>query len=112
MADSRDTLDTAESINGVIIRLTFTQWQHVLDEHSNDFSFHDYELVLDTVADPEYVLRAQRGALAAVIYERGDFLHVFYRELDSRDGFIITTRYESDFDRNKVIWRKYENDNY
>lgn len=102
-------LGTAVSTNSVSIRLTDERWEHIIDEHGHEFSYSDFSLVLDAVEDPDYILRGQRGSLIAVVPERSKFLFVIYRELTSPDGFIITARYERDFDRNKVIWRKYKN---
>lgn len=101
-------LGTAYSIGRVPVRLTDERWEHVLDQHPEDFSYLDFEMTLDTVEDPEYILRGRGGALIAVAEISGDFLHVYYREASSTDGFVITAYYKTSFDRSKVIWRKYD----
>lgn len=82
----------------------------MLDEHPHEFSYSDFEIVLDAVADPDYILRARDGARTAVVNYGKHFLHVYYRELNKHEGFIITAFYEPDFDRKLVIWRKHEHD--
>ncbi len=95
---------------GALIRLTLERWEHIVDEHSQDFSYSDYEIVLDAVGDPDYILRGRGGARRAVVNYGKRFLHVFYRKLNKQDGFIITAFYEPSFDRKLIIWRKDEHD--
>ena len=95
---------------GALIHLTLERWEHVLDEHQHEFSYSDFEIVLDAVADPDYILRARDGARDAVVNYGAQFLHVFYREINGNGGFVITARYLKTFDRTLVIWRKDEHD--
>ena len=95
------------SRNGVAIRLTEERWEHILDNHSDLFDYADYELTLETVADPEYVLRGGAGAMVAVTpFGRRGFLNVLYREVSRTDGFIITAYTTSTVDRRRIVWRK------
>lgn len=98
-------LGTATSKNGVTVRLTDERWEHVLDDHPSDFSYNDFETVLDVVEDPDYILRERHGSLAAVVSIGRRFLNVFYKEL-AGDGFIITAYMKAEIDRKKIVWRK------
>jgi hypothetical protein len=67
------------------------------------------EDVLDTVENPELILRAAGGVLVAVAsFGRHGFLHVLYRELSRADGFIITAYFKDSYNRRQVIWRANE----
>ena len=100
----------ATNERGALIRVTIEQWEHVLERHPQDFSFSDYEIILDAIADPDYILRGQTGARIAAVNYGKSFLHVIYRELDKHEGFFITAFYKPDIDRKLVIWRKHEQD--
>ena len=54
-------LGTADSVNGVPIRLTYERWEHILYRRPDMASF--IETVLDAVVDPEYILRGYKGTL-------------------------------------------------
>lgn len=96
-------LAVVDSVNNVPIRLTDERWyDHILVDHPEMSGYMDD--VLATVSNPEYILRIYRGARAAVASFGSDFLHVYYREVDSTDGFIITAFFKPDFNRQLVIW--------
>jgi hypothetical protein len=98
-------LGTADSVNGVPIRLTDERWEHILDSHPELVSFR--ETLLDAVENPDYILTSRRGALTAVaVLGRRAFLHVFYVEKSRRDGFIISALVEEKMNKAKIIWRK------
>lgn len=100
-------IGTARSINGVTIRLTDERWEHVLDVRP--FMNGYEEDVLDTVENPELILRAAGGVLVAVAsFGRRGFLHALYRELSRTDGFIITAYFKDSYNRRQVIWRANE----
>ena len=98
-------LGTADSVNGVPIRLTDERWDHILYRRPDMASF--IETVLDAVVDPEYILRGYKGTLIAIVHlgERS-YLNVIYRELSQTDGFIVTARIERRLDKSKIIWRR------
>ena len=99
-------LGIAYSINGVPVRLTEERWEHTLDRHA-EFSYNDFDMVLEAVEEPEYILRGYGGTkLAVVVLGRGGYLHVVYRELNVNDGFIITAGIRASMDRKKIIWRR------
>lgn len=98
-------LETISSINGVRIRLTEERWEHIIDEHPYMTSY--YEALLAAVEQPQYILRGRKGVMVAVAsLGRRKFLHVMYRELGKRDGFIITAFIQSNFERSRSLWRE------
>jgi hypothetical protein len=98
-------LETAYSINNVPIRLTDERWDKIVDSHPYMSSY--YERMLDAVEQPQYILRGQSGTLVAVVsLASRTLLHVMYREVNQKDGFIITAFIQTSFDRNKIIWRE------
>ncbi len=99
-------LDIVESIEGVPVRLTDTQWEHIVDRHP--FLSGYYDAILDAVAEPEFILRGHRGAKTAVVnLGKRRWLHVTYRELKGKkDGFIITAYIDDEYDGKLVIWRR------
>ena len=98
-------LGIADSVNGVPIRLTDERWEHILGAHPDFASYR--ETVLDAVENPDYILASRRGTLAAVIVlGRRAFLHVFYVEKDTHDGFILSARVVEKMDKARIVWRK------
>ena len=57
-------MDIAISRNGVPIRLTEERWFHIVENH-DDLAGH-YDDVLDTVENPDFMLRGYGGALIAL----------------------------------------------
>ncbi len=104
-------LGVAHSINNVPVRLTVERWDAILNMHPYDFSYHDYEMVLDAVADPDYIVRANAGALfAVVVLGRRRYLHVLYRKLRKTDGFIITAYIDPVMFKGQILWRRDDHD--
>jgi len=103
-------LGTAISIKGFPVRLTDERWEHILDRHPHDFSYSDWQMILDVVENPDYVLRGHRSARAAAVPAGNEYLFVMYRELKlkdkSKDGFIITAYYDDYLDKSIIIWRR------
>lgn len=97
-------LGTVESVNGVPIRLTDERWEHILDSRPY---MRNYEAdVLETIETPDLVLRAAGSVLVAVTaHGRNGFLHVVYREVSRRDGFVITAYFKDSYHRRQVLWR-------
>ncbi len=97
-------IGTARSINSVTVRLTNERWEHILDVRP--FMLGYEEDVLETVENPELILRAAGGVLVAVAsFGRSGFLHVLYREVSRTDGFIITAYFNDSYNRRQIIWR-------
>ena len=57
-------MDVAFSKNGVPIRLTDERWFHIVENHDDVAGYYDE--VLETIEDPEIILRGHSGALIAV----------------------------------------------
>lgn len=98
-------LDIVKSVNGVPIRLTSERWFHIVENH-NDLAGY-YEEVLDTVENPNLIVKGYRGALVAQkeIY-KGHYLVVIYKETKENDGFIVTAYISSSLRKEKVVWQK------
>ncbi len=96
--------ETAESVNGVPIRLTDERWEHIEGNHPNMAGYRDD--CLDVVENPDLVLRGYGGALVAVKgYGRRGYLIVVYKEVSQQDSFIISARFVSTINRRNVVWR-------
>ncbi len=99
-------LDVVKSKDGVPIRLTFERWEHIIERHPSMSGFLD--AVLDAVEYPEFLSRGERGAKTAIVnLGRRRWLHVSYREVSRKDGFIITAFIYDRYDKNKIIWSKH-----
>lgn len=98
-------MDVAISVEGVPIRLTRERWFHIVENHDDMAGY--YEDVIDSVENPDFILRGYRGSLVAVrSYERRRYLMVVYRQLSLEDGFIITAYFTGKIDTKKALWRK------
>ena len=98
-------MDVVLSIEGVPIRLTAERWFHIVENHDDLAGYYDD--VLETVENPELVLRGYRGSLIAVRgYGRKRYLAVIYRQVSREDGFIITAYFTSRIERKKAIWKR------
>lgn len=96
-------LATVRSVNGVPIRLTEERWEHINETRDMRAYFDD---VLDAIESPEFILRGYKGAMIAVVpFGRSGFLHVLYREVGRRDGFIITAYFKRDYDKRSLLWQ-------
>jgi hypothetical protein len=98
-------MDQVLSQGGVPIRLTEERWFHIVENH-DDLAGH-YDDVLDTVENPDVILRGYGGALIAVKeVARRRCLAVVYRETSRNDGFIITAYFTSRIRRRSIVWQK------
>lgn len=98
-------LDIVKSIDGVPIRLTDERWyEHIIENHP-EINGH-YKTVLSAVENPMFVLRGRKGSKVAVVnVGRKKWLHVVYREITRKDGFIISAHFEKSYDENLIIWQ-------
>ena len=95
-------MDISYSINGVPIRLTHERWYHIIENH-DDLASYFYE-ALDTVENPDFVVRGNQGALkAAKNVGKDKWLVVVYREVTKTDGFIITAYFMDKKPRGEII---------
>lgn len=100
-------MDVTKSKNGVLIRLTAERWLHIIENHDDVAGY--YEDVLDTVEEPDYVIRGYRGALVALKESaRGKFLAVVYREASPQDGFVVTAYFTRKLRLKEevILWQK------
>lgn len=98
-------IETAKSVNGVLIRLTDERWAHITEEHS-ELAGMRFE-VLETIVQPAKIYQGNDGEnLAVKEIEKGKFLIAVYREIET-DGFIITaflTRRLKSLEKRKILW--------
>jgi hypothetical protein len=98
-------MDVAVSVEGIPIRLTHERWFHIVENHDDVAGYYDE--VLETIENPDLVLRGYRGTLMSVrSYGRRRYFMVVYRQVSADDGFIITAYFTSKLDRRYVVWRK------
>ena len=98
-------MDFTISRNNVPIRLTSERWFHIVENHEEVAGYYDE--VLETVEEPDIILRGYKGSLVAVKnYGHKKYLMVIYREISTNDGFIITAYFNNKIDRRKAIWKK------
>ena len=98
------------SRNGVPVRLTEERWLHIISRHPEMTNCR--AMLLETVAEPDYVQQGDFGELLAVrAYEEelepGRVVVVAYREVAPDDGFVLTA-YVADrsSSRRKIIWKR------
>lgn len=100
-----------KSIKGVDIRLTFERWYHISEAHVELIGL-SYE-VLETVNDPDVLVRGLAGEYLALKKLNKKYLVSIYREINKKDGFIITAFYTSDLKsllkKRKIIWKRSQN---
>ena len=96
---------TAQSVNGVPIRLTEERWQHIVEGH-DDLANYEQD-VFRVIEQPDTVFEGRHGSLIAVrSYARRGLLAVFYREVSRDDGFVITARFLVRQPKTKRVWPK------
>ena len=108
-----DSMRIAISKNGVPIRMTDKQWAHIVDSH--DYMAGNMDQVLESVEDPDYIIRGWTDELMALKYYdsidsislSAKHMVVVYKE--GNDRFIITAFMTSKPDkmlRRGTIWQK------
>jgi hypothetical protein len=98
-------LDVVNSVNGVPIRLTEERWFHIVENHDDLAGYYDD--VLNTVENPDFILKGYKGALIAIkAINKWHYLVVVYKELRKMDGFVITAYITSKIKKGLIIWRK------
>ena len=98
-------MEIAISRNAVPIRLTEERWFHIVENH-DDLAGH-YDDVLDTVENPDFILRAYGGALITLKgAARKTYLAVTYKDLGRDDGFVIAAYFTSRIARRLIVWQK------
>jgi len=99
-------LEVVQSKNNVPIRLNNERWLHITEEHAEMAGY--YFDVLETVQTPDGVYKGKAGEnIATKEIEEGKHIVVIYKEIDKKDGFIITaflTRKIKQFKRRIKVW--------
>lgn len=96
-------MDIVYSIRNIPIRLTAERWYHIVENH-DDVAGH-YDDVLETIENPDLVLRGYKGALIAIRGAgRGRYFCVVHRELNEDDGFVISAFFTTEINKRQIIW--------
>lgn len=103
-------IGTVTSTNGVSIRLTKERWAHIITSHL-EINPKTNKWILMVVKNPDVILEGDFGELLAVKKKPRSktYLVVPYKEVNSKDGFILTAYLTTDTKRlfkRKVIWSK------
>lgn len=99
-------MDIAYSVNGVPIRLTYERWYHIIENH-DDLASYYYE-VLETIEEPDFVIRGNKRALKATRnIGKNKWLVVIYREVSKTEGFIITAYFLDKIPKGEIVWRQH-----
>jgi len=99
-------VDIVYSVNKVPIRLTYERWYHIVENH-DDLASYYYE-VLETIENPDFVLRGNKGTLKATRnFGKDKWLVVIYREKIKSDGFIITAYFLDNRPKGEIIWKRH-----
>lgn len=105
MGDGERMTEDGVSKNGIKIRLPDERWEHIMQRH--DVLATQKTAILETISQPERILRGSEGAMMAVrAMEPGRWLVVIYRE-EQDDGFVITafpTRRINALNRRQQLW--------
>ncbi len=98
----------AISINGANIRLTFERWYHISESH-RELAGLAFE-VLEIINHPDMIVKGLTGELLALRKINKKYLVSIYREINKKDGFIITAFFTSDLEsllkKRKIIWQR------
>ena len=98
-------MDIAYSVNAVPIRLTYERWFHITENHDDLASY--YFQVLEAIEKPDFIVRGNRGTLKATKnIGKNKWLVVVYREISTKDGFIITAYFLDERAKGDVIWQQ------
>ncbi len=100
-------MDAAISINDVPIRLTEERWFHIVETH--DEMAGRYDEVLSSIEGADYVIQGYRNARVALkAVGKRKFMAVIYKEIDKKDGFVITAFLTSKvrIEKEVVLWEK------
>ena len=82
-------MEVVYSKNKIPIRLTEERWFHIIESHDDLAGY--YDAVLRTIEEPNCIIEGYGKVLIALQeIEKGKFLAVVYKEIDKRDGFVIT----------------------
>lgn len=98
--------ESAQSRNGIPIRLPDERWIHLTEGHCEMAGY--YSDVLQAVEDPDAIYEGSSGELLAIKkIQSGKYIVVAYKEVSKADGFVITAFLTSkmrQFERRKKVW--------
>lgn len=98
-------MDVICSVNNVPIRLNEERWFHIVENHDDLASYYDE--ILQTVENPDLILKGYKGALIALKkIKEWLYLSVVYKEVSEKDGFVITAYFTSSIKKEAIIWQK------
>lgn len=100
-------MDVIKSKNSVPIGLTAERWLHIIENHDDLAGYYDE--VLNTIEEPDYIIKGYKGAFVALKEVKKDkFLTVIYKEISKEDGFVITSYFTSKIklEREAILWQK------
>jgi hypothetical protein len=107
-----NTIGVASAISGALIRITYRQWAHVLENH--DYMAGNLDLVLETLSDPNFIAQGGSDELIAMRhYPKTSITEkdavVVYKEVSENDGFVITaflTSKPQKILKRGILWQK------
>ena len=95
------------SRNGVKIRLPEERWVHITESH--DYMSGLSDLVLEVIKNPEEIIEGDKKELIAIQKFNNKYVVIIYREVNDKDGFLITAFMTFDIDKirkgRKIIWK-------
>ena len=98
----------ALSLNNHKIRLSNERWFHITEGHSEIAGYY-YE-ILETISNPEFIYQGRQDELLAVKQlESNKYLVVIYKEIEDKNGFVITSFLTTKINylkNKKLIWEK------
>jgi len=105
---AENVIGEEKSINKVNIRSTFERWYHISESH-RELVGATFE-VLETIRQPDMVVRGLAGEFLSLKKIDKKYLVSVYREINKKDGFVITAFYTSDLKsvlkKRKIIWQR------
>lgn len=101
-------MEVVKSVNDVPIRVTEERWLHVTEEHTELAGCY-YE-VLETIQNPDSLYEGKTDELIAIRQmEKDKYLIVIYKEMNPKDGFLITSFLTKRLDtitKRKRVWQR------
>jgi len=92
------------SMNGVPIRLPVERWEHIVYRHPEMLRYRDS--IIAAISRPDIIQQGDAGTLLGIKKYGGKYVVVVYREVDKKDGFIITAYVSERLRRRVVLWRR------
>lgn len=99
-----------KSIENIPIRLTQERWNHIIQRHPELEGQKDK--VLETVSSPDFIQEGDLNDLLAIKYFKQTpltqkFLVVVYKEIEKKEGFVITAYFTAlPSKRRKILWKQ------